>query len=327
MNKVFKQLVAIAVVVVFFAGSAVAQEDHPGTVPAAQPAAPAACPLSAGVLDFAPTQVCYIPGTAAFVVIDSVDCAVDLLVREADSMRRVGRYTTDDYKGRHDLKNIVRPKSIAVVGGNIVVLASSMVDSSFISVLGMTPNGEGELEALGTAGFQTSAYAFDVNRKDGEIIVVGKSPVGYDIHVLDVRNGVEQMSETSKFHYHLPMQSERILASDPHGYGLAIVAILVVFVALVSITLLMSLFSSIVRKSTEKKSGVAAGSKSPSLGAIASGVDGEVYAAIAAAIYAYNQDLHDEENAIITIQKVDRAWTPWNAKFYNMNRYFLNNKR
>jgi hypothetical protein len=50
--------------------------------------------------------------------------------------------------------------------------------------------------------------------------------------------------------------------------------------------------------------------------------EGEVYAAIAAAIYAYSQDLHDVEDTVITIQKTERAWTPWNAKFYNMNRYF-----
>ena len=55
-------------------------------------------------------------------------------------------------------------------------------------------------------------------------------------------------------------------------------------------------------------------------------VAGEVYAAIAAAIYMYDQDMHDEEDTVITIQKVERAWTPWNAKFYNMNHYF-NNKR
>lgn len=55
-------------------------------------------------------------------------------------------------------------------------------------------------------------------------------------------------------------------------------------------------------------------------------VSGEVYAAIAAAIYAYDADLHDEEDTIITIQKVERAWTPWNAKFYNMNKYFSSRK-
>ena len=41
----------------------------------------------------------------------------------------------------------------------------------------------------------------------------------------------------------------------------------------------------------------------------------------------YDEEMHDEENTVITIQKVERAWTPWNAKFYNMNHYFNNNKR
>ena len=54
-------------------------------------------------------------------------------------------------------------------------------------------------------------------------------------------------------------------------------------------------------------------------------VSGEVYAAIAAAVHLYHDELHDEENTIITIQKVERSWTPWNAKYYNMNQYF--NKR
>ena len=53
---------------------------------------------------------------------------------------------------------------------------------------------------------------------------------------------------------------------------------------------------------------------------------GDVYAAIAAAIYMYNEELHDEEDTILTIQKVERAWTPWNAKFYNMNQYFNRSK-
>jgi Na+-transporting methylmalonyl-CoA/oxaloacetate decarboxylase gamma subunit len=258
------------------------------------------------------------------VVVDSTDCAVDLLIRDADSMCRIGRFTTDIYQGRHDLKNIVRPKSVSVMDGKIIVLASSQKDSSFIAVLNMNPNEEGQFEVLSTVGFHSNAYAFSANHVADEIIVVGKNPVGYDIHILDISKGLENVASKTDFHYHVPMQSERILASDPHGFGLALVAICVVFVALICIWLIMMLFSSIIRKSTEKKAGQPAAAKSPSIGAIASGVDGEVYAAIAAAIYAYEQDLHDEEDTIITIQKVERAWTPWNAKFYNMNHYFSN---
>ena len=35
---------------------------------------------------------------------------------------------------------------------------------------------------------------------------------------------------------------------------------------------------------------------------------------------------HRTNYYIITIQKVEREWTPWNAKYYNMNHYF-NNRR
>ena len=302
MNKIAKQLVAIFVGMMFFVGSVVAQNGPAPQAPApeGQPVAAVGCPFSAASLNIVPTEVCYLPGLEAFVVVDSTDCAVDLLIRDADSMCRIGRFTTDIYQGRHDLKNIVRPKSVSVMDGKIIVLASSQKDSSFIAVLNMNPNEEGQFEVLSTVGFHSNAYAFSANHVADEIIVVGKNPVGYDIHILDISKGLENVASKTDFHYHVPMQSERILASDPHGFGLAVVAICVVFVALICIWLIMS------------------------IGAIASGVDGEVYAAIAAAIYAYEQDLHDEEDTIITIQKVERAWTPWNAKFYNMNHYFSN---
>jgi Na+-transporting methylmalonyl-CoA/oxaloacetate decarboxylase gamma subunit len=54
---------------------------------------------------------------------------------------------------------------------------------------------------------------------------------------------------------------------------------------------------------------------------------GEEYAAIAAAIYFYNNELHDEENTILTIAKTARPWTPWSEKYYSMNNYFTRRNR
>jgi hypothetical protein len=54
---------------------------------------------------------------------------------------------------------------------------------------------------------------------------------------------------------------------------------------------------------------------------------GEEYAAIAAAIYMYNNELHDEENTILTIEKATRASTPWSVKYYSMNNYFMRRNR
>ena len=59
-------------------------------------------------LSLLPVKACYVPAMKAYVLVDSIDCAADLLVREDGEVRRVGRFVTDVFKGRHDLKNILR---------------------------------------------------------------------------------------------------------------------------------------------------------------------------------------------------------------------------
>ena len=54
---------------------------------------------------------------------------------------------------------------------------------------------------------------------------------------------------------------------------------------------------------------------------------GEEYAAIAAAIYVYNNELHDEEYAVLTIERATRTLTPWSAKYHSMNTYFMRRNR
>jgi len=48
----------------------------------------------------------------------------------------------------------------------------------------------------------------------------------------------------------------------------------------------------------------------------------EEYAAIATVIHLYHNELHDEEVAIMTINKIARAYSPWCAKAHFMNQYF-----
>ena len=127
-------------------------------------------------------------------------------------------------------------------------------------------------------------------------------------------------------HYRVAKQSEKIKQSDPVGIGLTAVAVSVVFIALICIALLISGSGRLIARSEEKSKNK--GKKAPAIKPVSEGsaADEEIYAAIAAAIHLYNDELHDEEDTVITIQKVEREWTPWNAKYYNMNQYF-NNRR
>ena len=283
------------------------------------------CAEALAPMDFSSNEACYIPEKKAFVLIDSIDCAVDLLVRQADGLQCVGRFTTDTYRGRHDLVNILRPKSVSVLGDKILVLASPKKDTSYLAVVSMDPvkcndeQGFDSLKAVSVIGFSSNAYAFHVDPANNEIIAVGKNPVGYDINFVSIANGVENITSSGAFHYHVPKQSERIQASDPYGAGLAVVAISVVFFALVCIMFMMGGYGKLIQRFQNRKQ---ASGKATATSGTGNAPDGEVYAAIAAAIYAYSQDLHDVEDTVITIQKTERAWTPWNAKFYNMNRYF-----
>lgn len=333
MNKIIKPIATMLVGLVLTVGTAFAQTGRGVNPPAGAVPTPvvdelAQQPLCAEALapmDFSSNEACYIPEKKAFVLIDSIDCAVDLLVRQADGLQRVGRFTTDTYRGRHDLVNILRPKSVSVLGDKILVLASSKKDTSYLAVVSMDPvkcndeQGFDSLKAVSVIGFSSNAYAFHVDPANNEIIAVGKNPVGYDINFVSFANGVENITSSGAFHYHVPKQSERIQASDPYGAGLAVVAVSVVFFALVCIMFMMGGYGKLIQRFQNRKQTSGKATATSGTGNVP---EGEVYAAIAAAIYAYSQDLHDVEDTVITIQKTERAWTPWNAKFYNMNRYF-----
>lgn len=42
-------------------------------------------------------------------------------------------------------------------------------------------------------------------------------------------------------------------------------------------------------------------------------------AAIAAAIYLFLDEIHDNENRVVTIKRVSRTYSPWNSKIYGIN--------
>lgn len=48
---------------------------------------------------------------------------------------------------------------------------------------------------------------------------------------------------------------------------------------------------------------------------------GDEMAAIATAIYLFLEEAHDEENAIVTINKVAKNYSPWSSKIYTTHRF------
>ena len=286
------------------------------------PKGPHGCPAMGPAcqpVEFQSVKICYAPQKDAFLAIDSVECTVHLIKVMDGRIDTAASFKTDNTYKRHDLKNILRPVSVGFMGDFCVVLASAVNDTAYVALL------DDDFNVVARRDFRSPMYAMHI--VPGRMTIVGRNPYGYDINIIPVSGCPKDFAETEilSHHYRVAKQAEKIKSSDPVGVGLTAVAVAVVFLALVCISLILQgsgkLMSGMDEKKKSKKE-----TKKP-IGAIASASnDDEVFAAIAAAIHLYNDELHDEEDAVITIQKVEREWTPWNAKFYNMNQYF-NNRR
>lgn len=109
--------------------------------------------------------------------------------------------------------------------------------------------------------------------------------------------------------------------TDPYGVIMAIVAMSVVFIALI---LLYVVFKKIGNRAVIKSHLKEAASKGD-VASVASvkgkeSTSAEVFAAIAMAFHLYKEDneIHDFENTILTIHKESKSYSPWSSKIYTL---------
>lgn len=70
----------------------------------------------------------------------------------------------------------------------------------------------------------------------------------------------------------------------------------------------------------DKKEEVSSAAQMPSQPAVKPDNAGEVYAAIAMALYLYSNELHDQENPVITMIRTSKTYSPWSSKIYSLRR-------
>lgn len=106
---------------------------------------------------------------------------------------------------------------------------------------------------------------------------------------------------------------------DPNGFGMAVMAMGIVFTALLVLCIAFKIISKI-GATTLRKNKAKAQSKSEATAVAAKDVEhdsGEEIAAICMALYQH-LNAHDTESTVLTINKVKRAYSPWNSKIYNL---------
>ena len=115
---------------------------------------------------------------------------------------------------------------------------------------------------------------------------------------------------------------ENFKKHDADGFGMAIIAMSVVFIGLILLYVSFKIVGNIAVKLGKRNAMKAIGitdkveAKEKNLGSHS----GEEAAAIAMALHEFMNDAHDVEDMILTINKVKRTYSPWSSKIYTLRQ-------
>ena len=113
---------------------------------------------------------------------------------------------------------------------------------------------------------------------------------------------------------------ENFLRNDSWGIGMTITAMAVVFLGLIVLYLVFKQTGNAAIRASQRNAKKAAAESGKAVSADAGQENGEVLAAIATALYEMSDDNHDIENTVLTIRKVQRSYSPWSSKIYNLRQ-------
>lgn len=106
---------------------------------------------------------------------------------------------------------------------------------------------------------------------------------------------------------------------DKNGFGMTIMAMCIVFSALLLLSICFYIISKIGANAAKRKKAEAHGTnpKETPREMLPDHDSGEVIAAIAMALHQH-LDAHDKENTVLTFTKAKRSYSPWNSKIYTL---------
>lgn len=114
--------------------------------------------------------------------------------------------------------------------------------------------------------------------------------------------------------------AEKFGKLDPMGIAMAIIAMSVVFSALALLSLIFRNINKVYNFTFKDLFRRKRKEISVSTETTVEGIPGEVAAAIALALHLYQQQIHDNENTVLTIQRVSRLYSPWSSKIYGLRQ-------
>ncbi len=114
----------------------------------------------------------------------------------------------------------------------------------------------------------------------------------------------------------------KIQQADPYGIGLAVTSMSVVFSSLFLLYVIFRCIGMIMVWAEKKRHQkvLDAHAQEDQSAQKAGVLSGEIAAAIGLALQMYQNDLHDKESTVLTINRVAKAYSPWNSKIHGLTQ-------
>ena len=173
---------------------------------------------------------------------------------------------------------------------------------------------------------------FDSGRKLLDQVVIPAGTLGPNQSYARISDGAAdwEVKGGSKDKYVTPSTNNKTLDSnakmekfeehDSVGIGMSISAMSVVFCGLILLFIAFKIVGrvsvSLSKRNAMKAKGITdkQEAKEKKLGE----APGEIFAAIAMAMYEMQSDVHDVEDTVLTITRVKRSYSPWSSKIYTL---------
>jgi Na+-transporting methylmalonyl-CoA/oxaloacetate decarboxylase gamma subunit len=121
-------------------------------------------------------------------------------------------------------------------------------------------------------------------------------------------------------------RSELFRQSDPYGWVITFTSIAVVAISLVLLYFIFNYMGKFFIRMTRKRKKTETDKQIPLTKNAKKEeklLSSEELAAIAVALYKYSEDIHDNENTVLTINRAAKAYSPWSSKIYGVTQSFL----
>ncbi|MDR3251295.1 MAG: lamin tail domain-containing protein [Tannerella sp.] len=116
---------------------------------------------------------------------------------------------------------------------------------------------------------------------------------------------------------------EKFLLRDSLGTGMTITAMIVVFIGLFLLFFIFKCIGKSAIKLSARRAKEAGVENVTAKGGLTD--EGAIFAAIATALFEVEEDVHDVESTVLTINKVTRRYSPWSSKIYGMREFTKTN--